>query len=51
METDVGWKWWFGGVFALGLAGLLCVMSPRLGALALIMLALGAVAAFAFRLL
>jgi hypothetical protein len=51
LETGVGWKWWFGGAFALALAGLLCLLSPRLGGLALIVLALAAVAVFAFRLL
>ena len=51
METGVGWKSWFGGAVALVLVGLLCLVSPRLGGLALIVLALAAVAAVAFRLL
>lgn len=51
METGVSWKSWLGGAFALVLVGLLCLVSPRLGGLALIVLALGVVGAFAFRLL
>ncbi|HEX3363618.1 hypothetical protein [Phenylobacterium sp.] len=47
----MGWKSWLGGAFALVFAGLLCLVSPRLGGLALIVLALGAVATVAFRLL
>jgi len=47
----VGWKSWLVGAVALVLAGLLCLVSPRLGGLALIVLALGAVGIFAFRLL
>jgi hypothetical protein len=50
-ETDVSWKVWLGGVLALMLAGLLCLVSPRLGGFALMVVALGAVAAFAYRLL
>jgi hypothetical protein len=42
---------WMGGALALVLAGGLCLVSPRLGGLALILLALGAVAIFAYRLL
>jgi hypothetical protein len=51
LEAGVGWKSWLGGAFALMLAGLLCLFSPRLGGGALIVLALVAVAVFAFRLL
>lgn len=51
LETDVRAKLWLGGVVALLLAGGLCVVSPRLGGAALILLALGAVAVFAYRLL
>lgn len=50
-EINVSWKVWLGGVLALVLAGLLCLVSPRLGGFALIVVALGAVAAFAYRLL
>ena len=50
-ETDVSRKVWLGGALALVLAGCLCFVSPRLGGLALIVLALGALAAFAYRLL
>ena len=46
---DLRWKLWLGGVLALILTG--CLLSPRLGGAALILVALGAVAAFAFRLL
>jgi hypothetical protein len=42
---------WLGGASALVLAGSLCLVSPRLGGVALILFALGAVAAFAYRLL
>ena len=48
---DVRWKLWLGGVLALILTGCLCLLSPRLGAAALILVALGALAGFAFRLL
>jgi hypothetical protein len=41
---------WLGG-FALAAAGCLCFVSLRLGAVALILVALVAVAAFAYRLL
>ena len=51
METEVSRKVWLGGAFALVFAGGLFLVSPRLGGLALILLALGAVAAFAYRLL
>jgi hypothetical protein len=51
LETDVRWKLWLGGVLALAAAGCLCLVSPRLGGAALILLALGAVAVFAYRLL
>jgi hypothetical protein len=47
----VRWKPWLGGVLALVLAGCLCFVSPRLGGAALILLALGAVAVFAYRML
>jgi hypothetical protein len=50
LETDVGWKIWLGGA-ALAVAGCLCFVSLRLGGLALILIALVAVAAFAYRLL
>lgn len=45
------WKLWLGGVVALLLAGCLCLVSPRLGGAALILLALGAVGVFAYRML
>jgi hypothetical protein len=51
VETDVSRKLWLGGVLALMLAGCLCLVSPRLGGVSLILLALGAVGVFAFRLL
>ena len=51
LETEVSRKVWLGGAFALVFAGGLFLVSPRLGGLALILLALGAVAAFAYRLL
>jgi hypothetical protein len=51
LEIDVSWKPWLGGALVLVLAGCLCLVSPRLGGISLILLALGAVAAFAFRLL
>jgi lipopolysaccharide export LptBFGC system permease protein LptF len=51
LETDVRWKLWLGGVVALLLAGCLCLVSPRLGGAALILLALGAVGVFAYRML
>jgi hypothetical protein len=51
LETDVSWKVWLGGALALVVAGSLCLVSPRLGGMALILLALGAVATFAHRLL
>ncbi|HEX4709397.1 hypothetical protein [Phenylobacterium sp.] len=44
------WKVCLGGAVAL-LAGGLCLVEPRLGGLSLIVLALGAVAIFAYRLL
>ncbi|WP_293366534.1 hypothetical protein [Phenylobacterium sp.] len=47
----MGWKSWIVGALALVLVGMLCLVSPRLGGLALIVLALAAVAVFAFRLL
>ncbi|HEY0437378.1 MAG TPA: hypothetical protein VGC92_12095 [Phenylobacterium sp.] len=47
----MSWKVWLGAALTLVLAGGLCLVSPRLGGIALILLALGAVAAFAFRLL
>ena len=43
------WKLWLGVALTLMVAGYLCLVSPRLGGLALIALALAAVAAFAFR--
>jgi hypothetical protein len=51
VEIAVRRKLWLGGVFAVAVAGLLCLVSPRLGGLALIVLALGAVAVFAYRFL
>jgi hypothetical protein len=51
LEIDVSWKVWLGGVLALVLASCLCLVSPRLGAFSLILLALGAVAMVAYRLL
>jgi hypothetical protein len=51
LEADVTWKVWIGGVISLALAGSLCLVSPRLGGIALILFALGALAAFAFRFL
>jgi hypothetical protein len=42
---------WLAGALALVLAGCLCLVSPRLGGLALIVLALSVLAAFAYRLL
>jgi hypothetical protein len=51
METEVNWKVWLGGSLALAIAASLCLIAPRLGGLALIVLALGAVAGFAYRLL
>jgi hypothetical protein len=51
LETDVSWKVWLGGVLTLVLASALCLVSPRLGGIALILLALGALAAFAYRFL
>jgi uncharacterized membrane protein YdcZ (DUF606 family) len=51
LETNVNWRVWLGGVVALVLAGSLCLVSPRMGGAALILLALAAVAAFAYRLL
>jgi hypothetical protein len=51
LETDVSWKVWLGSAFVLVLAGCLCLVSPRLGGISLILLAIGAVAAFAYRLL
>jgi hypothetical protein len=51
LETEVSRNVWLGGAFALLFAGGLCLVSPRLGGLALILLALGAVAAFAYHLL
>jgi len=50
-KTQVSRKLWLGGALAVVLAGCLCLVAPRLGALALIVLALAAVAAFAFRFL
>jgi hypothetical protein len=51
LEIDVRLKVWLGGALALVLTGGLCLVSPRLGGLALIVFALSAVAAFAYRLL
>jgi hypothetical protein len=51
LESDVNWKVWLGGALAVVLAGSLCLVSPRLGGIALILLALGALAAFAYRFL
>jgi hypothetical protein len=51
VEIAVRLKLWLGGAVALVVAGLLCLVSPRLGGFALIVLALGAVVAFAFRFL
>ena len=51
LEIEVRWKIWLGGALALVLTGGLCVVSPRLGGLTMIVLALGAVAIFAYRLL
>ncbi len=45
------WKLCLGGILALILTGCLCLVSPRLGGLALILASLGAVAALAYRLL
>jgi hypothetical protein len=42
---------WLGGASALVLTGCLCLVTPRLGGLALILLALGAVAICAYRFL
>jgi hypothetical protein len=42
---------WLGGVLALALVGGLCLLAPRLGGFALILLALVAVAIAANRLL
>ncbi|HZZ30883.1 MAG TPA: hypothetical protein VFE10_02730 [Phenylobacterium sp.] len=47
----MSWKVWLGGALALTGAGSLCLVSPRLGGLALIVLALAAVATAAHRLL
>lgn len=47
----MSWKLWLGWAVAGVLAGALCLVSPRLGGLALIVLALAAVASFAFRML
>ena len=47
----MSWKVWLGGALALVLTSALCLVSLRLGGLALILLALGAVAVFAYRLL
>ena len=47
----MSWKVWLAGALALVLTGCLCLVSPRLGGLTLIVLALTAVAAFAYRLL
>jgi hypothetical protein len=49
VETSVGWKLWLSGASGLAIAGLLCLASPTLGGLTLIVLALAAVAVFAFR--
>jgi hypothetical protein len=51
LEIEVRLKVWLGGALVLVLTGGLCVVSPRLGGLALIVLALSAVAVFAYRLL
>ena len=44
-------KVWLGGVIALLAAAGVCLLTPRLGGLALILLALAAVAIAAYRLL
>jgi hypothetical protein len=51
LEIDLRRKLWLGGVLALVLTGGLCLVSPRLGGAALILLALAAVAVFAYRML
>ena len=51
MEADVNWKVWLGGALALVLAACLFLVSPRLGGLGVIVLALAAVGIFAFRFL
>ena len=51
LEADLRRKLRLGGALGLILTGCLCLLSLRLGGLALIILALGAVAAFASRLL
>lgn len=50
-ETPVNWKLWLGGALVAAVTGGLCFASLRLGGLALIVLALAAVASFAFRIL
>ena len=51
VEIEVRWKVWLGGALVLVLTGGLCLASPWLGGLTLIVLALSAVAVFAYRLL
>jgi hypothetical protein len=47
----MGRKVWLGGAVALMLTAVICLVMPRLAGFALILLALGAVAVFAFRML
>jgi hypothetical protein len=47
----VGRKTWLGGAAALLLTAGICLVTPRLAGFALILLALGVVSVFAFRLL
>jgi hypothetical protein len=51
LETDVSRKVLLGGALALVLVGGPCLVSPGLGGIALILLALCALAGFAYRLL
>jgi hypothetical protein len=50
-EDNVNRKFWLGAVVAVAVASGLFFLSPRLGGLALIVLALGVVTTFAYRLL
>jgi hypothetical protein len=51
LESDVSWKFWLGSAVAAVVASGLCLVSLRLGGFALIVLALGVVVTFAYRLL
>jgi hypothetical protein len=51
LEAEVSWKAYLGAALVVTVAGCLCLVSPRLGGLALIVVALGGVAAVAYRLL